>query len=156
MFCRRIWSKTWERLPSLKIQILAGVKWHRLIPINDRVPADSTIEQRVAGFKDIVQQTYLDNMNLSFDGILAYSSFSFMPISQMAKQHAEQPLGNLISDAYIYAIRQAEGDNYQPVDVAIVPNGTIRASLVKGDITVSDVLMSVLWEQVRIKSLVIR
>ncbi|NLT19806.1 MAG: bifunctional metallophosphatase/5'-nucleotidase [Syntrophomonadaceae bacterium] len=112
---------------------------YRLIPINDRVPADSTIEQRVAGFKDIVQQTYLDNMNLSFDGILAYSSFSFMPISQMAKQHAEQPLGNLISDAYIYAIRQAEGDNYQPVDVAIVPNGTIRASLVKGDITVSDV-----------------
>lgn len=112
---------------------------YRLIPVNDRVPADSTIEQRVAGFKDIVQQTYLDNMNLSFDGILAYSSFSFMPISQMAKQHAEQPLGNLISDAYIYAIRQAEGDNYQPVDVAIVPNGTIRASLVKGDITVSDV-----------------
>lgn len=112
---------------------------YRLIPVNDRVPADSTIEQRVAGFKDIVQQTYLDNMNLSFDGILAYSSSSFMPISQMAKQHAEQPLGNLISDAYIYAIRQAEGDNYQPVDVAIVPNGTIRASLVKGDITVSDV-----------------
>ena len=112
---------------------------YRLIPINDRVPADSTIEQRVAGFKDIVQQTYLDNMNLSFDGILAYSSFSFMPISQMAKQHAEQPLGNLISDAFVYAVKQAEGDNYQPVDVAIVPNGTIRASLVKGDITVSDV-----------------
>ncbi|MGI5880834.1 MAG: bifunctional metallophosphatase/5'-nucleotidase [Syntrophomonadaceae bacterium] len=112
---------------------------YRLIPVYERVPADSAIEQRIAGFKNIVQKTYLDNMSLSFDGILAYSSFSFMPISQMAKQHAEQPLGNLIADAYIFAVKQAEGANYQPIDVAIVPNGTIRASLVKGDITVSDV-----------------
>ncbi|MDD3852463.1 MAG: bifunctional UDP-sugar hydrolase/5'-nucleotidase [Syntrophomonadaceae bacterium] len=111
---------------------------YQLIPINDRVSADSAIEKRIDKFKSIVQKTYLDGMGMTFDGILAHSSFSFMPISQMTEQHAEQPLGNLISDAFIYAVRQAEGANYQPVDVAIVPNGTIRASLVKGDITVSD------------------
>ena len=51
---------------------------------------------------------------------------------------AEQPLGNLISDSYIYAIQKAEGDDYIPVDVAVVPVGVIRASFDKGPVTVAD------------------
>jgi len=47
-------------------------------------------------------------------------------------------LGNLISDAFIYAVKKAEGSGYDPIAVAIVPSGTIRSSFVKGDITVAD------------------
>lgn len=111
---------------------------YRLIPIDDRFADDVAIKQTVDKFKNIVQHSYLDSLGMKFDGILAKSSFSFAPISQIAQQHAEQPLANLISDAYIYAVKQAEGADYQPVAAAIVPNGTIRASFVKGDITVSD------------------
>ena len=35
-------------------------------------------------------------------------------------------------------MKKAEGVNYDPVALAIVPTGTIRGSFVKGDITVSD------------------
>ncbi len=47
--------------------------------------------------------------------------------------------GNLISDSYIYAVKQAEGSDYEPITAAVIPSGTIRGTFVKGDITVSDV-----------------
>ncbi|HEX3010777.1 MAG TPA: bifunctional UDP-sugar hydrolase/5'-nucleotidase [Syntrophomonadaceae bacterium] len=111
---------------------------YRLIPIGDNIPEDNTIKMLIEQFKTKVQKSYLDPLQMKFDGILANSSFGFPSISQIQKQHAEQPLADLICDSYIYAVRQAEGKDYQPVDVAIIPNGTIRASFVKGDITVAD------------------
>lgn len=111
---------------------------YRLISINDGIPEDAAVNQTINKFKSMVQKSYLDNLHMDFDDILAHTSFSFTPVAQIADQHAEQPLANLISDAYIYAVQQAEGPDYEPVDVAVVPNGTIRASFVKGDITVSD------------------
>jgi len=113
-------------------------KSYRLIPINDSIPADNLVSERIEAFKNIVQSSYLDSMGLKFDEKLAYIPFSYTDISEIGKQHAEQPLANLISDAYIYAVQQAEGSSYEPVDVAIIPYGTIRSSFVKGDITVAD------------------
>ena len=86
----------------------------------------------------MVQRSYLDRMGLQFDQKLAHIPFSYQDISTIGNQHAEQPLGNLITDAYIYAVQQAEGDNYEPIAAAVVPYGTIRSSFVTGDITVSD------------------
>lgn len=111
---------------------------HQLISINSSIPGDAAINQRIIEFKSIVQKTYLDDLGMKFDGLLAATPFSFASMTDIARQHTEQPLGSLISDAYIYAVQQAEGAEYEPVDVAIVPNGTIRASFVRGDITVSD------------------
>lgn len=111
---------------------------YQLIAIDDRIAADPAVDQRIEQFKTIVQHSYLDRLGMGYDEKLAYTPFSFTPITQIANQHAEEPLGNLISDAYIYSVKQAEGAAYQPVDAAIVPVGTIRASFVKGDITVSD------------------
>ena len=51
-------------------------------------------------------------------------------------------MGNLISDGYIYSVKQAEGKDYEPVSVAIVPVGTMRGSFVEGDITVQDAFIS--------------
>jgi 2',3'-cyclic-nucleotide 2'-phosphodiesterase (5'-nucleotidase family) len=113
-------------------------KSYHLIPINDNVPADKLVSERIEAFKNIVQTSYLNDMGLTFDEKLAYIPFSYTDISEIGTQHAEQPLANLISDAYIYAVQQAEGSNYEPVDVAVVPYGTIRSSFVKGDITVAD------------------
>jgi 2',3'-cyclic-nucleotide 2'-phosphodiesterase (5'-nucleotidase family) len=111
---------------------------YRLIPINSNLTGDAALNRRIEQFKSIVQESYLDSLGLTFDGKLAHSAFDFPTLAQMYDQHAEQTLGNLVSDAYIYAVQQAEGANYEPVAAAIVPNGTIRASLVRGDITVSD------------------
>jgi 2',3'-cyclic-nucleotide 2'-phosphodiesterase (5'-nucleotidase family) len=46
--------------------------------------------------------------------------------------------GDLSADAYMYAIRQAEGDAYETVDVAVVPVGIIRATINQGSVPVAD------------------
>jgi 5'-nucleotidase/UDP-sugar diphosphatase len=85
-----------------------------------------------------VQKKYLDNFGMKYDEVLAKSSFNFEPVSEIMKNHKEARLGNLISDAYIYAVRNTEGADYEPVTAAIVPAGTIRGSFVKGGFTASD------------------
>jgi len=111
---------------------------YQLMPISRNLAADEALTQRIEEFKTLVQEKYLKQVNLGFDDVLAYTPFSFTPAADLEDIHDEQPLANLIGDSYIYAIKQAEGKKYEPVDVAVVPAGTIRASFVKGNITVAD------------------
>lgn len=76
---------------------------------------------------------------MEYDQVLAYSPFDFTPFSVFGYEHREDTLGNLISDSYIYAVKEAEGSDYEPVALTLVPSGTIRDSFTKGNITVSDV-----------------
>jgi len=114
---------------------LAG---YRLQQINDSLPGDSDIFEIIDINKKLVDEKYFSLFNLSFDQVLAFSPFDFSTVEKMYQKHAEEPLGNLISDAYIYAVKQAEGANYVPVDVAIVPAGTVRSSFFRGNITAAD------------------
>ncbi len=107
-------------------------------PIDDTLPEDPDIKKLVEHYKQIVQDEYLSKFNLKFEDILAYSPFNFTPASMLGKAHDEDILGNLIGDAYLYAIKEAEGENYETVTAAVIPYGTIRGSFVKGNITVSD------------------
>ena len=111
---------------------------YKLKPIDSSLAEDHNISQVIDSFKQMVQDKYLNNLGMEFDDVLARTDFNFVPSSEIGAEHKEDALGNLISDAYIYAVKQAEGVNYEPVTAAIVPSGTIRGSFVKGDITVSD------------------
>ncbi len=47
-----------------------------------------------------------------------------------------------MSDAYVYAVENSEYYDGNPVDVAVVPSGTVRDTYTKGNITVEDVYNS--------------
>ncbi|GAB1476020.1 bifunctional UDP-sugar hydrolase/5'-nucleotidase [Bacillota bacterium] len=132
-----------QRLGIIKLSKSEDGKWspdeYRLKPIDDSLDPDPEIVKIIEGYKDLVQKNYLDNFNMSFDDILAYTPFSFTPLNQLETNHTEQALGNLISDAYIYSIKNAEGPEYELVTAAIVPVGTVRGSFIEGNIRVSDV-----------------
>ncbi len=110
----------------------------RLIPVDGSVPDDPAMTALAAEFQNQVEQQYLADYGLMFHQVLATSSFDFTPISQFAAQQQEDPLGSLIADSYVYAVQQAEGEAYVPVDFAVVASGVVRASLTRGDITTSD------------------
>ena len=112
---------------------------YRLQQIDDRLPDDPAILESVNQYKKLVQEKYFNQFNLGYDDVLAASPFNFQPVNKIIKTHQEDPLGNLISDAYIYAVKKAEGADYVPVDAAVVPVGTIRGSFFQGNITVADV-----------------
>jgi len=111
---------------------------YRLRRIDDSLADDTRILEIINGYKELVQQKYFDRFHLEFNQVLAVSSFNFRPRSEIADDHGEDTLGNLLSDAYVYAVKQAEGVGYVPVDAAIVPVGTIRNSFYKGEITAAD------------------
>ena len=111
---------------------------YRLTPVDETVSQDPSLVQLVNTFRPMVEQEYLAQYNLKFDQVLATSEFSFTPIEEFGNQHQEEPLGNLIADSYIYAVQQAEGENYVPIDFAVVASGVIRGSFPAGEITTSD------------------
>ncbi len=131
-----------ESLGVLQIAQASNKVWsldtYQLKAIDNNLDSDPEIVETIERYKTIVQEKYLNNFDMKFDDILANSSFNFVSTPEIGKKHAEDTLGNLISDAYIYAVKKAEGTDYTPIAVAIVPTGTIRGSFVKGDITVAD------------------
>lgn len=130
-------------LGKIKLSKEANGRWslnsYELIPIDGTLREDEATRQYIDAFREIVQDNYLNRFNLDFDDILAYSSFDFPPDSELGERHDESTLGNLISDAFVYTVKDIEGEAYEPIRAAVVPMGTIRASFVKGYITVSDV-----------------
>ncbi len=113
-------------------------KWtlnkYELIAIDGSLAEDKQIQAKTNEFKEIIQKEYLNEYGYKFDDVIGYSPYSFVNIEDFGKTVCEEPLGNLISDSYRYALSSIGDD----VDIAIVPHGTTRASFVKGNITVAD------------------
>lgn len=132
-----------ENLGILKIAKDENKNWmvkdYRLEPIEGYLTSNPEITETIDFYKGRVQAEYLTRFNMVFDEVVAYTPFNFTSYGILGKDHDEDILGNLISDSYIYAVKEAEGENYEPIAVSVVPTGTIRGSFIKGNITVSDV-----------------
>lgn len=111
---------------------------YQLLPVDQTVEDDPGMVQLTNGFQPLVESEYLDQYDMKFDQVLATTDFAFTPIGQFAAEQKEDTLGNLIADSYIYAVQQAEGEKYIPVDFAVVASGVIRGSFAAGEITTSD------------------
>lgn len=114
------------------------VEDYRLIPVDETVPDDPAMAALAGTFQKRVEETYLADYGLGFEEVLARTPFDFTPIRQFGQTQGEDALGNLIADAYIHAVKAAEGADYVPVDFAVVAAGVVRGSFAAGEITVSD------------------
>ncbi len=114
-----------------------GVKCagYKLIPCDETVPEDEEIAERVAQYKNHIDETYLKDEGAKYDDVLCRNEIDFMPLSEMEATHQEYPFGNLIADAYIY---EAKRNGVNDIDVALVGLGTVRGTFNKGEITTSD------------------
>ena len=114
---------------------------YQLIPINDSVEEDPAIAAKIEEYKGLVEKNYLSRFGtgLGYDTVLAQNPVAFESQNQMSSTHHESPLGNLIADSYVEAVKRAEGENYIPVDFALTAAGVVRESLPQGDLTVSNI-----------------
>ncbi len=110
---------------------------YALIPVDETVPDDPDAVALTESYKELINRSYLSHYDMTFDEVLCVSPFDLAAIGTVSGQY-EYPLGNLIADSYIHAVRVVEGENYIPVDFAVVGAGVIRDWLPAGDITVSD------------------
>ncbi|MDO4311808.1 MAG: bifunctional UDP-sugar hydrolase/5'-nucleotidase [Eubacteriales bacterium] len=111
---------------------------YQLKAMDESVEQDAEIEGYLSVYRDMINEEYLSRFGYAMDQVLAENETAFTQIDDFATELKEDTLGSLIADSYIYAVKQAEGADYVPVELAVVPSGVVRDSFQKGEITVSD------------------
>lgn len=106
--------------------------------ISAEIPGNPLIAAEIAKYKAIVNQKFLAPYHLSFDRVIAQSDFNMESLYSAHQNPGETGLGDMITDAYRYAVKKTEGKNYEYVSMDIEPLGLIRDSFQKGKITVAD------------------
>lgn len=108
------------------------------IPVDESIEPDPDLQKTIDRYRESLN-SYIQLFGFdSYNQIIARNPYPFDSVQALYKDPVDNPLGNLISDSYVYEIKKVEGENYIPVDVAIVPVGIIRSTLNQGDIHVRD------------------
>ena len=108
---------------------------YELIPLDSSVIDNEETLERLAEYKENINENYLADEGVAFDDVICHSTFDMISLNEMYGTHQEYTTGNLIADSYMY---EAERCGITDIDVALVGLGTIRSSIREGNITVAD------------------
>ena len=94
-----------RNLGVMNISREAGGGWklvnYRLQQIDERLPDDQDVLGAIHSFENLLQEKYFDRFGLEHNDVLAVSPYNFNSVDYMYDHLQEDPLGNLISDAYV-------------------------------------------------------
>lgn len=99
------------------------------------VESDEETSKELKRFRDLVDEEFFKPYGYTWDQVLTTSDFDFENAENIGVRQEETRLGNILSDSFIYAVKEAEGEQYVPITASIINAGTIRGSFNKGDIT---------------------
>ena len=135
-----------RNLGSLSMTQKQDGRWdltsYDLIPVSEDIKPDEATQKRIDELMDKVDTNYLADFGYTRKEVLAQNDVEFNSLEEMETKHEELNLDDIMSDAYVYAVENSEYYDGDPVDVAVVPSGTVRDTYTKGDITVEDVYNS--------------
>ncbi len=112
---------------------------YELTPVLRDVPDDPDLARQIAGFQRDVNKGYLAAYNYRYDQVAAETGFDMETLEAAYRSPGETGIGDMITDAYRYAVRKVEGPRYEHIHVVVEPLGLIRDSFLKGPITVDDI-----------------
>ena len=108
---------------------------YHLTPIDETIPENSEISLLVEDWKRQVGGTYLSRYGFGYDEVLTTAGFDLLtPTSGVQEGNA---LGELVADAYLWAVENLEAERPDTETVAVTASGVLRAPLYAGDLTVS-------------------
>ena len=132
-----------KNLGSLSMEQGQNGRWemtsYSLLPITPATESHPATQDKIDSFMEIVDSSYLSRFGYNRSQVLARNEITFATASDLYDTQADHNLGNLLSDAFKYAVSNADTGDTHPVDVAIVPSGCVRDTFAPGDITVEDV-----------------
>lgn len=135
-----------KNLGELTLTQQADGRWamsaYELIPITSDIAVHAATQQTIDSFMDTVDTDYLARFGYTKDQVLAENDIVFSTQKDLENIHEEHNLGDIITDAYVYAVENAADYDGVPVDLAVVPSGTVRDTYARGDITVEQVFNS--------------
>lgn len=108
---------------------------YHLTPIDQTISEDQDISLMVEDWKRQVGGTYLARYGFGYDEVLTTAGFDLpTPTSGVQEGNA---LGELVADAYLWAVENLEADSPDVETVTVSAAGVLRAPLYAGDLTVS-------------------
>lgn len=132
-----------KNLGSLSMRQREDGRWdmdsYALLPITPAITPDPLTQADIDSFMESVDTDYLARFGYTRDQVLAHNAITFATSEDLYNIHTDHNLGNLLSDAFLYAVSREDTGDSHPVDIAIVPSGCVRDTFAKGDITVADV-----------------
>ncbi len=115
---------------------------YKLIEVTADIPQDEETKAEIAELMDRVDSNYLSKWGYHREQVIAQNDIVFSSVSDLSSIHEDHNLGNIMADAYKYAVENASDFNGERVAAAIAPSGTIRGSYPVGNITVADIYNS--------------
>lgn len=115
---------------------------YELITIDPSIEKDVATQEKVNSLTSMVDSKYLNLFGYTKDQILCTNEVEFVDSSDTSRLHTELNLGNIMADAYTYAVETFSNTDPHPVDVTVVPSGTIRDTYALGNITTENVFNS--------------
>lgn len=135
-----------KRIGGLSMRQNENGRWtitdYELKPITMDIVPDAETQAVADGFMDAVNSAYLADFGYTREQILAVNDVNFCSLKALEEEHTEHNLGNILSDAYVYAVTNSPDFDGNAVDLTVVPSGTVRDSYPTGDITVEGVFNS--------------
>ena len=115
---------------------------YKNIAITSELPEDANIAGLIKSFEKEIDQAYLARFGYNYGQVLAQAPFS-LPEPDWGKcqdrvKCMTSGLGDLVTDAFIYAVKKSEGENYREISLAFEGFGQIRSPIAKGPVTVND------------------
>lgn len=114
---------------------------YELIKVDTSIEKDAETQEKIDELMSMVDSKYLEQFGYTKDQVLCTNEVEFVDSSDTSALHTELNLGSIMADAYAYAVEQVSEDEH-PVDVAVVPSGTIRDTYPLGEITTENVFHS--------------
>ena len=115
---------------------------YELITVEESIESDPETQAKLDAFMSLVDSKYLAQFGFTKDQVLATNAYDFATSQETGELHTELNLGSIMADAYTYAVETFSDTDPHPVDVAVVPAGTIRDTYAKGNVTVENVFNS--------------
>lgn len=115
---------------------------YELMTVDTTIAPDVHTQEKVDALMALVDSEYLEQFGYTKDQILCTNEVEFADSSDTSILHTEVNLGGIMADAYTYAVENLSDMDDHPVDVAVVPSGTIRDTYALGSITTENVFNS--------------
>lgn len=119
-----------------------GIDLYELITVKEDIEKDEATQKKVDALMEMVDSKYLEQFGYTKDQILCTNDIAFATSQDVGELHTELNLGSIMADAYTYAVEHSGNEDTNPVDVAVVPAGTVRDTYAIGNITTENVFNS--------------
>lgn len=115
---------------------------YELITVDTSIQPDAETQEKIDERMAMVDSKYLEQFGYTKDQIVCTNEVEFAASQDTSALHTELNLGSIMADAYTYAVESLDTTDTHPVDMAVVPSGTIRDTYALGNITTENVFNS--------------